>query len=55
MPLNESLKKAGRIAAVALGVVWILGGTCFFIMRFSTIFYYANQSAFDSLMKKLGQ
>ena len=34
------------------GAVWILGGTLFFVMRFSSVFYQANRSAIDSILER---
>ena len=35
------------------GAVWILGGTLFFVMRFSSVFYEANRSAIDGALERL--
>ena len=40
-----------RGAGLALAAAWIFGGTLFFFIRFSSIFYRANQSAIDSVLE----
>jgi len=37
----------------ALAVLWIFGGMTFFFLRFSFVFYRANQSAIDKLLERL--
>jgi hypothetical protein len=36
-----------------LGLVWMGGGTLFFLLRFSSVFYQANQWSIDKLIRKL--
>jgi hypothetical protein len=43
----------GRVLPILgniLGALWIAGGMFFFFIRFSSIFYYSNRGAFDSLL-----
>ena len=42
-----------RVFANVLGAVWILGGTLFFVARFSSVFYQANRGAIDGALERL--
>jgi len=50
---GSHLEKVLRLFGNAIGALWIAGGMLFFLIRFSSIFYYSNQSALDSLLSRL--
>lgn len=42
-----------RVVGNALAAIWIVGGTLFFLVRFTAVFYRANQDAIDRLLERL--
>jgi hypothetical protein len=42
-----------RFIGTALAALWIFGGMSFFFLRFSTIFYQANQAAIHQLLERM--
>ena len=50
---RESMSPGQRFG-LTVAVVWIFGGALWFYIRFTIVFYRANQSAIDSALKRLG-
>jgi len=42
-----------RFMATVLTALWIFGGMTFFFLRFSAIFYQANQAAIHQLLERV--
>ena len=42
-----------RYALIALAAVWIFGGMLFFFLRFSAVFYRANEPAIQHVFDRL--
>jgi hypothetical protein len=42
-----------RLLCLAAAAIWILGGTLFFLVRFSSVFYYANKDSVDSILNRI--
>ena len=42
-----------QAAGNALAALWIVGVAAFFLIRFSIVFYRANQPAIDGLLERL--
>lgn len=45
--------KIARCAACVVGALWMAGGTLFFLVRFGSVFYRANQPAIDKVVERL--
>ena len=42
-----------RLLCLAAAAIWILGGTLFFLVRFSSVFYHANKDSIDSVLNRI--
>ncbi len=42
-----------RLLCLAVAAIWIIGGTLFFIVRFSSVLYYANKDPIDSILNRI--
>jgi hypothetical protein len=42
-----------RALGLFIAATWILGGTLFFLLRFSFVFYYANKDSIDAALDRL--
>ncbi len=42
-----------KIVGNILGALWIVGGTMFFFVRFSMVFYHTHQTALEGLWHRL--
>lgn len=49
----ESVHGTVRLLCLAAAAIWILGGTLFFLVRFSSVFYYANKDSVDSILNRI--
>ena len=42
-----------RVLGLIIAATWILGGTLFFLLRFSFVFYYANKDSVNAALDRL--
>ena len=42
-----------RTLGLFIAAAWILGGTLFFLIRFSFVFYYANKDPINAALDRL--
>ena len=42
-----------QVLGLIIAATWILGGTLFFLLRFSFVFYYANKDSIDAALDRL--
>ena len=42
-----------RVLGLIIAATWILGGTLFFLIRFSFVFYYANKDSVNAALDRL--
>ncbi len=50
---GPSIRRILWVAGNTLAALWIMGATAFFLMRFSIVFYRANQAAIDNLLERI--
>jgi len=46
-------RKTAQSAVQVVAALWMAGGTVFFLVRFGSVFYRANQFAIDKMLEKL--
>jgi hypothetical protein len=51
--VSESKPTALRLLGLIACAIWILGGTLFFLVRFSSVFYHANKESVDALFSRI--
>jgi hypothetical protein len=42
-----------RLLCLAAAAIWIIGGTLFFLVRFSSVLYYANKDPIDGILNRI--
>jgi hypothetical protein len=47
------IRRIVRILGIAIGALWILGGAVFFLIRFTSVFYQANQTAVNEFLDRM--
>jgi len=53
IPTNRPIIRLLRVIVIIIASLWIAGGTGFYLLRFSTAFYSANQTAIDRLLQRI--
>ena len=52
-PKPDTRYPAVRTLGLLIAAAWILGGTLFFLIRFSFVFYYANKDSVNAALDRL--
>lgn len=53
--IPEAKRSAFRSFGLIVAAVWIAGGTLFFLLRFTSVFYLANKEAIDTVVNRFSR